>query len=81
MKKLIEQAIAKATGRAQADLVNGGSITLDQAKEAIQWAIETHHDSLLGQLREAHADMNHPKDMKHAYGFHLAIDIVNDFLD
>lgn len=83
MKDLIEQAIAKATGVSQNDVTNKvlKTLTLKQATEAIQWAVETNIDNLLGQLREAHADMNHPKDMKHTYGFSLAIDIVNDFLD
>lgn len=83
MKNLIEQAIAKATGVSQNYVANKvlKTLTLKQATEAIQWAIETHHDNVLGQLRKAHADMTHPKDMKHTYGFHLAIDIVNDYLE
>ncbi len=83
MKDLIEKAIAKATGHSQNDVTNKvvKTITLKQATEAIQWAIETNHDVLLGQLREALEDMNHPKDIPHSYGFSLAVDIVNDFLD
>lgn len=80
MKDLIEKALAKATGLSQNDIKNGrsGSVTIKQASEAIQWALDENTNQILAALREQLADMNDPRDQKHTYGFELAINLVND---
>ena len=84
MKNLIEKAIAKATGQSEnriAELLtfpDKVNIDMKEAKEAIQWAVDERTNDILGALRESLDDMNSPKDLKHTYGFQLAIDIVND---
>lgn len=79
-KDLIEKALAKATGLSQNDIKNGksGSVTIKQATEAMQWALDTNVDNILGALREQLKDMNDPRDQKHTYGFELAVNLVND---
>lgn len=83
MKDLIEKAIAKFTGVSQNDVTNKvlKTLTLKQTTEAIQWAIETHHDKVLGKLRESYPDMNSAEDAFYRFGFVAAVDIVNDYLD
>lgn len=77
-KDLIEKALSKATGLSQNDIKNAGSVTVKQATEAIQWALDTNVDNILGSLREQLKDMNDPRDQKHTYGFELAVNLVND---
>jgi len=81
MESIIQKAIAKATGESVNAVVNGRvtSLSLEEATQALQWALETTVDEILASLREQLTEMQaHPKDQKHCYGFELAIDLVND---
>lgn len=73
-ENLVEKALAKATGRSLNDILSGlsGSMTLEQAKEAIQWAIDERTNDILGTLREIKVGQ------EDYYGVYQAIEIVND---
>lgn len=78
---LIEKALAKATGLSQNDIKNAksGSITIKQATEAIQWALDERTDEILGTLREKSQQMwDDENDHYRCYGFDDAVNLVND---
>jgi hypothetical protein len=77
---LIEKAIAKATGVSQNDVHAAAylPITLKEVKDALQWALDEQVNKILGSLIEQLDDMTDPRDMKHTYGFELAINLIND---
>lgn len=77
MKVLIEKALAKATGAAQSNLPE--SVTIKQAKEALQWALEAQVDEILGLLRNRSSQMwDDNFDTERCKGFDDAVDFVND---
>lgn len=81
------KAIAKATTYSE-NAIKGiidsshskmNGIDLRELAEAIQWAVDERTNDILGNLRSTlEQDMTHPKDLKHTYGFQLAIDLIND---
>lgn len=78
---LIEKALAKATGLSQNNIKNGksGSVTIKQASEAIQWALDERTNEILGALREESKQMwDNNYDTYRCHGFDDAVNLVND---